>query len=90
MEEIILQEEEEDEGIKLGSSSTKAVKEIGKNCDIMKIMTHRSISLDALRKNLRMLWKTNKGVNIFELETDLFLVEFGDRKDKKKVFDMCP
>ena len=90
MEEIILQEEEEDEGIKLGSISTKAVKEIGKNCDIMKIMTHRSISLDALRKNLRMLWKTNKGVNIFELETDLFLVEFGDRKDKKKVFDMCP
>ena len=90
MEEIILQEEEEDEGIKLGSSSTKAVKEIGKNCDIMKIMTHRSISLDALRNNLRMLWKTNKGVNIFELEADLFLVEFGDGKDKKKVLDMCP
>ena len=90
MEEIILQEEEEDEGIELGSSSTKAVKEIGKNCDIMKIMTHRSISLDALRNNLRMLWKTNKGVNIFELEADLFLVEFGDGKDKKKVLDMCP
>ena len=82
--------EEEDEGIELGSSSTKAAKEIGKNCAIMKIMTHRSISLDALRKNLRMLWKTNKGVNIFELKADLFLVEFRDGKDKKKVLDMCP
>jgi len=82
--------EEEDEGIELGSSSTKAAKEIGKNYAIMKIMTHRSISLDALRKNLRMLWKTNKGVNIFELEADLFLVKFGDGKDKKKVLDMCP
>nr|POE63982.1 hypothetical protein CFP56_02017 [Quercus suber] len=82
--------EEEDKGIELGSSSTKVAKEIGKNCAIMKVVTHRSISLDALRKNLRMLWKTNKGVNIFELEEDLFLVEFGDRKDKKKVLDMCP
>ena len=50
----------------------------------MKIMTHRSISLDTLRKNLRMLWKTN------ELEAELFLVEFGDVKDKKKVLDMSP
>ena len=86
MEEIT---KEEDEGIELGSSSTKAAKEIGKNYDVMKIMTHRSISLDALRKNLRMLWKTNKGVKISKLEVDLFLVEFGDRKDKKKVLDMC-
>ena len=50
----------------------------------MKIMTHRSISLDTLRKNLRMLWKTNG------LEAELFLVEFGDVKDKKKVLDMSP
>ena len=87
MEEIT---KEGDEGIELGSSSTKDAKEIGKNCDVMKIMNHRSISLDALRKNLRMPWKTNKGVKISELEVDLFLVEFGDRKDKKKVLDMCP
>ena len=46
--------------------------------------------MDALRKNLRMLWKPNKGVRISELEEELFLVEFGDEKDKKKVLDMCP
>ena len=46
--------------------------------------------MDALRKNLRMLWKPNKGVRISELEGELFLVEFGDEKDKKKVLDMCP
>ena len=82
--------EEEDKGVELGSSSTKAAKEIGKNYAIMKILTHRSISLDTLRKNLRMLWKTNKGVNFFELEADLFLVEFEGGKDKKEVIDMCP
>jgi len=82
--------EEEGEGVELGSSSTKAAKEVGKNCVIMKIMSPRSISLDTLRKNLRMLWKTNKRVNISELEADLFLVEFGDGKDKKKILDMCP
>ena len=74
--------------LQLGSNSTKAAKEVGKNCAIMKIMTLRSISLDTLRKNLRMLWKTNKWINFSKLEADLFLVEFGDGKDKKKILDM--
>ena len=82
--------EEEDEGIKLDVNSTKAAKEVGKNCMVMKIMAHKSISLDALRKNMRMLWKPNKSIQISEVEEDLFLVEFGDSRDKKKVMDMCP
>nr|POE46403.1 hypothetical protein CFP56_56726 [Quercus suber] len=82
--------EEEDEGIELDSSCTKAAREIGKNCVIMKILAHKSISIDALRKNMRMLWKPNKGVQISEVGEDLFLVEFGDDRDKKKVLDMCP
>lgn len=77
--------EEEGEGVELGSSSTKAANEVGKNCAIVKIMTHRSISLDTLRKNLRMLWKTNKWVNFSELEADLFLVEFRDGKIRRKL-----
>ena len=81
---------EEDKGVELGSSSTKAAKEIGKKCAIMKIMSPRSISLDTLRKNLRMMWKTNRWVNSSELEADLYLVEFGDDKDKKKILDMYP
>ena len=74
--------------LQLGSNSTKAAKKVRKNCVIMKIMTLRSISLDTLRKNLRMLWKTNKWINFSKLEADLFLVEFGDGKDKKKILDM--
>ena len=82
--------EEEDEGIEIDSSSTRTAKEIGKNCALMKVISHKSISLDALRKNMRMLWKPNKGVQISEVEDELFLVEFSDGKDKKKVLDMCP
>ena len=82
--------EEEAEGIKLDFKSTKAVRELGKNCVVMKIMSHKSISIDALRKNLRMLWKPNKGLQLSEVDEDLFLVEFGDGKDEKKVLDMCP
>lgn len=75
--------EEEDQNIVLGSSSTKAAKEIGKNCLVMKILSRKSIMLDALRKNLRMLWKPSKGVQIMEIEDDMYMVEFGDGKDKK-------
>ena len=82
--------EEEDEGIELDTTSTKAAREVGKNCVVIEIMSHKCINIDALRKNLRMLWKPNKGVQISEVEEDLFLVEFGDGKDKKKVLDMCP
>ena len=82
--------EEEDEDIELGSNSTKSAKDIGKFCNVLKVLSHRSISVEALRKNLRMIWKPNKGVEINELDEDLFLVEFGDERDKKKVLDMCP
>lgn len=54
--------EEEDEGIELDFNCTRAAREIGKNCVLMKILAHKSISTEALRKNIRMLWKTNKGV----------------------------
>ncbi|XP_075665231.1 uncharacterized protein LOC142634866 [Castanea sativa] len=82
--------EEEDTGIELDSGSTRAARKVGKYCAMMKILSQRSINVDALRKNLRMLWKPNKGVQISEIEEELFLVEFGDEKDKKKVLDMCP
>ena len=82
--------EAEDEGIKLGSNSIRAAKEIGKNCMVMKILTQRTIILEALKKNMRMLWKPSKEMQISEIEEDLFLVEFGDGRDKKKVMEMCP
>ena len=34
--------------------------------------------------------ETKGGVQISKVEEDLFLVEFSDGKDKKKVLDMCP
>lgn len=82
--------EEEDEDIVLGSSYTRTARKVGKNCAVIKILAHRSISLEALRKNMRMLWMPNKGVQISEIEEDLFLVEFNDGKDKKKVLYMRP
>ena len=76
--------EAEDKGIKLGSNSTRVAKEIGKNCVVMKILTQRTVILEALKKNMRMLWKPSKEMKISEIEEDLFLVEFGDGRDKKK------
>ena len=82
--------EEEDKSISLGSNSTEAAKEIGKRCLVMKVLAHRSISLEALRKNLRMIWKPNKGVQIMEIDDELYLVKFGDGRDRKKIMDMSP
>nr|POE91081.1 hypothetical protein CFP56_14533 [Quercus suber] len=82
--------EEEDDGITLGRDSAKIAKELGKNCVIMKILTQRCINIEALKKNTRMLWKPNKGMQISEIEDNLFLVEFGDSRDKKKIMEMRP
>lgn len=81
---------EEDVSITLGSSSTKAAKERGKNCLIMRILSQRSIMLNTLRKNLRMVWKPKKGLQITEIEEKLCMAKFGDEKDKKRVLEMCP
>lgn len=82
--------EEEDEGIVLGNNSPRVAKARGRLCVDLKILSHRSVSVEALRKNLRMLWKPRKRVNIGELKGDLFLTEFGDERDKKRVMDMSP
>ena len=61
-----------------------------KNCLVMKILTQRFIFLDVLRKHLKMLWKPNRGLWISEIEREMFLVEFGDGRDKKRILEMCP
>nr|POE78096.1 hypothetical protein CFP56_37888 [Quercus suber] len=76
--------EEEGEKVVLGSNSTKAARELGKNCLVMKVLSRRCIVLDALRKNLRMVWKPNKSLQISEIDAELYMVEFGDERDKRK------
>lgn len=51
---------------------------IGKNCLVMKVLSHKSMNIEALRKNLRMIWKPNKNVQINEVDDELYLVEFGN------------
>nr|POE60142.1 hypothetical protein CFP56_45086 [Quercus suber] len=82
--------EEEGEGIELGSDSMKAAREIGKNCLVMKILTQRIIGLEALRKHLKMLWKPKKGLQVSEIGEEMYLAEFGDGRDKRRILEMCP
>ena len=82
--------EEKGKGIALGSNSTKAAREIGKNYVVIKILPKRIIFLEVLGKNMKMLWKPNKGLQISEIEDDMFLVEFGDGRDKKRIMEMSP
>ena len=80
--------EEEDESISLGSGTMEAAKTVGKNCLLMKVLSHKYMNVEALRKNMRMLWKPNKGVQINEIGEELFLAEFEDGRDKKRIMDM--
>ena len=82
--------EEEDESIALGSSTTKAAKAIGKNCLMVKVLSPKSINIEAFRKNLRMIWKPIKSVQINEVEDEIYLVEFGDGRDERRVMEMRP
>ena len=76
--------EEEGEGIEIDSKCTMAAREIGRNCVLMKILAHKSISIEALRKNMRMLWKPNKSVQISEVDEELFLGNSGMVGTKRK------
>ena len=70
--------DEEEVSVNLGRECTRATKERGKNCLVMKVLSHRGIMLDALRKNIRMLWKPNKSIQISVIEEEMYLVEFDD------------
>ena len=52
--------EEEDEGIVLGNNSTKAVKARGRLCVVLKILTHKSVHVDALRKKPKNALETEQ------------------------------
>ena len=82
--------EEENESITLGRGTIEAAKVVGKNCLVMKVLSHKYMNIEALRKNMRMLWKLNKGVQVNEIGEELFLAEFGDGRDKKRIMDMSP
>ena len=69
---------EEEVSVNLGRECTRATKERGENCLVKKVLSRRGIMLDALRKNIRMLWKPNKSIQISEIEKEMYLVEFDD------------
>ena len=59
--------------VNLGSDCTRAANERGKNCLVMKVLSRRGIMLEALRKNIRMLWKPNKSLKLSMIEEEIFL-----------------
>ena len=81
---------EEEVSVNLGRERTRAVRERGRNCLVMKVLSRRGIMLDALRKNIRMLWKPNKSLQISMIEDEIFLVEFKDERDKRRILEMSP
>nr|POF02384.1 uncharacterized protein CFP56_77292 [Quercus suber] len=82
--------DEEEVSVNLGRECTRATKEKGEYCLVMKVLSRRGVMLDALRKNIRMLWKPNKGIQISVIEEEMYLVEFGDERDKRRVMEMSP
>ena len=82
--------EEEEVSITLGDECTRAAYERGKNCLVMRVLSRRGIMLEALRKNIRMLWKPNKSLQLSVIGEELFLAEFEDEWDKRRVMDMRP
>lgn len=82
--------EEEEVSVTLGCDCTRAANERGKNCLVMKVLSRRGIMLDALRKIIGMLWKPNKSFQLSVIEEELFLAEFEDERDKRRVVEMSP
>ena len=44
--------EEENESITLGRGTIEAAKVVGKNCLLMKVLSHKYMNIEALRKNI--------------------------------------
>ena len=82
--------DEEEVSVNLGKECTRATNERENHCLVMKVLSRRGIMLDALRKNLRMLWKPNKSIQISLIDEEIYLIEFDDEKDKRRVMDMSP
>lgn len=94
MNDISLEDEEEG-GLSLDLEENAEAEEgtfgfDAKLCIVGKFLTEGRVDFQALQQTLVALWKPGRGVYIKELEINLYLFQFYNEVDVKRVMEGCP
>ncbi|XP_059436809.1 uncharacterized protein LOC132169876 [Corylus avellana] len=77
-------------GIQVEEGEIAAEREAGGKCLIGKVWTEKSINKEAFRSVLSTVWRTAGGVKFKELRETIWLFEFTDEGDKRRVLEGRP
>jgi hypothetical protein len=82
--------ERERVGIQVTEEEIADTQAIGGKCLVGKIWTEKAVNKEALRTVLTGIWRISGGVNIKELQDNLWLFEFSDDLDKTRIMEGRP
>jgi hypothetical protein len=81
---------DEDLDVEIKAAEVENIVTRGKFCIVGKLVADRYVSKETIRKELFRWWKLSKAPNFKVLGDNLFLIEFEDAKDKKRVLEGRP
>jgi hypothetical protein len=80
----------EKNGIQVTEGEVTNIRAMGGNCLVGKIWAEKNVNKEAFKSLLSNLWQIFGGVKFKELHDNLWLFEFSDRMDKKRIMDGKP
>lgn len=77
-------------GITITDEDIAVNREKGERCLIGRVRREKKINKDVFRKSISRLWRTGKPISFKEIQENLWVFEFSDEADKKRVLEGRP
>jgi hypothetical protein len=81
---------DEDLDVEVQATEVANIVTRGQSCIVGKLVLDRYVSMETIKKELLWWWKLSKAPNFKVLGDNLFLIEFENAKDKKRVLEGRP
>lgn len=82
--------EGEQTGIVVLDTDVEELEQIGERCLVGRIITEKAINREAFRSLMTNLWRVKDGIQFKEIQDNLWVIEFAEMKDKKRILDGRP
>lgn len=82
--------EGERQGITISVEEVEEIRQKSSNCLVGKYWMEKRYNKEAFKSVLSKLWRSEGGVNFKELQDNLWLFEFAEEEDKRRVLDGRP
>lgn len=82
--------DEEDEGYSIGEDDIPIQNQVKQFILVGRLLTEKSVKFNIMKETLAAIWRPGKGMSVQEVEQNLFLFQFYNEKDMKRILEDGP